>query len=390
MPMLRFLTAGESHGPELVAVIEGAPAGFEIDVARINQDLARRQKGYGRGGRMAIERDEVRVVSGIRFGRTIGSPVTFIIENRDYKNWEKRMSVDPSDRGEAKVVTRPRPGHADLAGVLKYNLEDIRDVLERASARETTARVAIGSFAKQFLTPFGVTVLGYVTSIGATEAKTPSDISIDQLASVTEESQVRVADANAERAIIAEIDACKKAGDTLGGVVEVVAAGLPVGLGSHVQWDRKLDGRIGHTLMSLQAVKGVEFGMGFGAARVRGSQLHDEIGYDPASRRFTRHSNNSGGTEGGMSTGEPMRVRVAFKPLSTLMRPLRSADVKTKAEAVGTIERSDVCAIPAAAVIAEAVVAFEIANAFLEKFGGDSLAEVTRNYNGYLEQVRNY
>jgi chorismate synthase len=390
MPMLRFLTAGESHGPELVAVIEGAPAGFEIDVARINQDLARRQKGYGRGGRMAIERDEVRVVSGIRFGRTIGSPVTFIIENRDYKNWEKRMSVDPRDCGEAKVVTRPRPGHADLAGVLKYNLEDIRDVLERASARETTARVAIGSFAKQFLTPFGVTVLGYVTSIGATEAKTPSDISIDQLASVTEESQVRVADANAERAIIAEIDACKKAGDTLGGVVEVVAAGLPVGLGSHVQWDRKLDGRIGHTLMSLQAVKGVEFGMGFGAARVRGSQLHDEIGYDPASRRFTRHSNNSGGTEGGMSTGEPMRVRVAFKPLSTLMRPLRSADVKTKAEAVGTIERSDVCAIPAAAVIAEAVVAFEIANAFLEKFGGDSLAEVTRNYNGYLEQVRNY
>ncbi|HXD90115.1 MAG TPA: chorismate synthase, partial [Candidatus Binataceae bacterium] len=310
--------------------------------------------------------------------------------NQDFKNWAKRMSVDPADRGEAKVVTRPRPGHADLAGVLKYNLEDIRDILERASARETTARVAVGSFAKQFLTPFGVTVLGYVASIGVTEAQTRSDLLIAELARLTEESPVRVADPVAERAIIAEIDECKKAGDTLGGVVEVVTAGLPVGLGSHVQWDRKLDGRIAHALMSLQAVKGVEFGMGFGAARVRGSALHDELGYDTAERRFTRHSNNSGGTEGGMSTGEPLRVRVAFKPLSTLMRPLRSADIRTKAEAVGTIERSDVCAIPAAAVIAEAVVAFEVAAAFLDKFGGDSLAEVTRNYHGYLDQVRNY
>jgi chorismate synthase len=388
--MLRFLTAGESHGPELVAVVEGAPAGFDIDVAAINHDLARRQKGYGRGGRMLIERDEVRVVSGIRFGRTMGSPVTLIVENRDYKNWEKRMSADPHDRSEAKIVTRPRPGHADLAGVLKYNLEDIRDVLERASARETTARVAIGSFAKQLLAPFGVTVLGYVASIGATEARIPEAIDVAELARITEESPVRVGDPSAERGIIDEIDACKQTGDTLGGVVEVIAAGLPVGLGSYVQWDRKLDGRIGHALMSLQAVKGVEFGMGFGAARVRGSALHDEIGYDAEARRFTRHSNNSGGTEGGMSTGEPMRVRVAFKPLSTLMRPLRSADIRSKQEAPGTIERSDVCAIPAAAVIAEAVVAFELAAAFLGKFGGDSLAEVTRNYRGYLEQVRNY
>jgi chorismate synthase len=388
--MLRFLTAGESHGPELVAVIEGAPAGFNIDVAAINHDLARRQKGYGRGGRMLIEKDEVRVVSGIRFGRTMGSPVTLIVENRDFKNWEKRMSADPHDRGEAKIVTRPRPGHADLAGVLKYNLEDIRDVLERASARETTARVAIGSFGKQLLAPFGVTVLGYVASIGATEARIPEAVDVAELARITEESPVRVGDPSAERAIIDEIDACKQTGDTLGGVVEVIAAGLPVGLGSYVQWDRKLDGRIGHALMSLQAVKGVEFGMGFGAARVRGSALHDEIGYDAEARRFTRHSNNSGGTEGGMSTGEPMRVRVAFKPLSTLMRPLRSADIRSKQEAPGTIERSDVCAIPAAAVIAEAVVAFELAAAFLDKFGGDSLAEVTHNYRGYLEQVRNY
>jgi len=390
MAMLRFLTAGESHGPELIAVIEGAPAGFAIDLALLNQDLARRQKGYGRGGRMAIERDEVRVVSGIRFGRTLGSPVTLIVENRDFKNWEKRMSVDPRDRGEAKVVTRPRPGHADLAGVLKYNLEDIRDVLERASARETTARVAIGAFAKQLLAPFGVGVLGYVVAIGSTVAQAASKIDLLELARVTEESPVRVADRAAERAIIAEIDECKQTGDTLGGIVEVIASGLPTGLGSHVQWDRKLDGRIGHALMSLQAVKGVEFGMGFGAARIRGSQLHDEIGYDAAARRFTRHSNNSGGTEGGMSTGEPLRVRVAFKPLSTLMRPLRSADIKTKAEAAGTIERSDVCAVPAAAVIAEAVVAYEVASAFLDKFGGDSLAEITRNYTGYLEQVRDY
>ena len=388
--MLRFLTAGESHGPELVAVIEGAPAGFEIDIARINHDLARRQKGYGRGGRMLIEKDEARIVSGIRFGRTMGSPVTFIVENRDYKNWEKRMSADPRDRGEAKVVTRPRPGHADLAGGLKYNLEDIRDVLERASARETTARVAIGGFARQILTPFGVQVLGYVVSIGSVQAAVPPTMTIEDLTRVTEESQVRVADADAERAIIAEIDECKKEGDTLGGVVEVIAVGLPVGLGSHVQWDRKLDGRLAHALLSLQAVKGVEVGIGFEAARVRGSQLHDEIGYDRELRHFTRHSNNSGGTEGGMSTGEPLRVRVAFKPLSTLMRPLKSADIKTKAEAVGAIERSDVCAIPAAAVIAETVVAFELANSFLEKFGGDSLAEITNNYRSYLEQVRNF
>jgi chorismate synthase len=388
--MLRFLTAGESHGPELIAIVEGVPAGFEVDLARINHHLARRQKGYGRGGRMLIEKDEVRPVSGIRFGRTMGSPVTFIIVNRDFKNWEKRMSADPADAGEAKVITRPRPGHADLAGVLKYNLGDIRDVLERASARETTARVAVGALAMELLRPFGIDVLGYVVRIGSTEAKLRTGLEIDELRRVTEKSQVRVADPAAERAIIAEIDECKKSGDTLGGIVEVVATGLPVGLGSHVQWDRKLDGRLAHALLSLQAAKGVEFGAGFKVGQIRGSALHDEIGYDAAARRFTRESNNSGGTEGGMSTGEPLTVRVAFKPLSTLMQPLKSVDTRTKAEAVGTIERSDVCAIPAAAVIAEAVVAFELAGAFLEKFGGDSLVEITRNWQGYLEQVRNY
>jgi len=388
--MLRFLTAGESHGPELVAVVEGYPAGFDIDLAKVNHDLARRQKGYGRGGRMAIERDEVRVVSGVRFGRSMGSPITLIVENHDFKNWVKRMSVDPADRGAAEPVTRPRPGHADLAGVLKYNLDDVRDVLERASARETTMRVAVGALAKLLLEPFGITTLGYVASIGSTEARTPIDMSIEDLARVTEASQVRVADPDAERAIIAEIDECKKTGDTLGGVVEVVATGLPVGLGSHVQWDRKLDGRLAHVLLSLQAVKGVELGLGFRAAAMRGSALHDEIAYDAGARRFIRNSNNSGGTEGGMTTGEPLRVRVAFKPLSTLMRPLRSADIRTKAESVGNTERSDVCAIPAAAVIAEAVVAFELANAFVEKVGGDSRTEIARNYQGYLEQVRNF
>ncbi|HVN64775.1 MAG TPA: chorismate synthase [Candidatus Binataceae bacterium] len=388
--MLRFITAGESHGPELAAVVEGVPAGFEVDLAKINADLARRQKGYGRGGRMLIEKDEARPVSGIRFGKTIGSPITFIIENRDFKNWVKKMSADPADSGAAELVTRARPGHADLAGVLKYNLPDIRDILERASARETTARVAIGSLAKQILAPFGIDILGYVASIGATEAITPANLSVAELRRITEESQVRVADPEAERKIIAEIDECKKVGDTLGGITEVIATGLPVGLGSHVQWDRKLDGRLAGALLSLQAVKGVEMGLGFEAARIRGSALHDEIGYDAAARRFTRHSNNSGGTEGGMSTGEPLRVRVAFKPLSTLMRPLRSVDIHTKADATGAIERSDVCAIPAAAVIAETVVAFVLADAFLEKFGGDSLAEITRNWQGYLEQVRNY
>ena len=386
--MMRFLTAGESHGPQLVAVVEGMPAGFDIDPAKINHELARRQKGYGRGGRMAIERDVVRIVSGVRFGHSLGSPITMMVENLDYKNWVKRMSIDPNDRDEGRPVTRPRPGHADLAGVLKYNLDDVRDVLERASARETTARVAVGALARQILEPFGVDVLGYVVSIGAIKAKTPNQMLLAELRAITEQSQVRVADPEAERAIIAEIDACKKTGDTLGGVVEVTATGLPVGLGSHVQWDRKLDGRLAFALLSLQAVKGVEFGMGFEAAAVRGSLLHDEIGYDTEARHFTRLSNNSGGTEGGMSTGEPMRVRVAFKPLSTLMQPLHSVDIKTKAAAMGTIERSDVCAIPAAAVIAEAAVAFELANSFLEKFGGDSLTEIRRNYQGYLEQVR--
>jgi chorismate synthase len=309
-----------------------------------------------------------------------------VIENLDYKNWVKRMSIDPGDREEARIVTRPRPGHADLAGVLKYNLDDIRDVLERASARETTARVAVGGLARQILEPFGIDVLGYVVSIGSIKAATPA-MAPDELRRVTEQSQVRVADAAAERAIIEEIDACKKTGDTLGGVVEVTATGLPVGLGSYVQWDRKLDARLAHALLSLQAVKGVEFGMGFAAAAVRGSQLHDQIGYDAAGRHFTRMSNNSGGTEGGMSTGGVLRVRAAMKPISTVPRALDTVDVATGETAKAINQRSDVCAVPAAGVVAEAMVALVLADAALEKFGGDSVEETRRNLEGYLKAM---
>lgn len=384
--MLRFFTAGESHGPCLTAIVEGVPAGVPVDIATINHDLARRQQGYGRGGRMKIEKDEVQIHSGVRWGESLGSPITLVVENRDWRNWEKRMSSFSEDRDESIAVTRPRPGHADLTGVLKYNHKDVRNVLERASARETTARVAVGGLAKCVLRPFNIRVMGYVVEIGNVAAD-HSGLTAEKIFARAEASPVRMADAEAEKQTVTLIDQCKKQGDTLGGVVEVVATGLPPGLGSFVHWDRKLDGRLGHALLSLQAAKGVEIGLGFGTARLPGSQVHDEISFDQE-KRFVRRSNNSGGTEGGMSTSEPLRVRVAFKPLSTLMRPLHSVDLVTKEPVEATIERSDVCAIPAAAVIAESVVAYVVAQAFLEKFAGDSLVEIGRNYEGYLEQVR--
>jgi chorismate synthase len=386
--MLRFFTAGESHGPCLTAIVEGFPAGVTIDIEQINRDLARRQQGYGRGGRMKIEKDEVQIRSGVRWGESLGSPIALVIDNKDWRNWEKRMSPFAADRDDQMAVTRPRPGHADLTGILKYNHRDVRNVLERASARETTARVAIGGLAKCLLNPFGVQVMGYVAEIGGIVAD-HSGMLAEEIFARAEVSPVRMADAVAEEKIIALIDQCKQEGDTLGGVVEVVATGLPPGLGSFAQWDRKLDGRLGQALLSLQAAKGVEVGLGFATARLPGSQVHDEIHFD-RHRGFVRHSNNSGGTEGGMSTGEPLRVRVAFKPLSTLMRPLHSVDIRTKEPVEATIERSDVCAIPAAAVIAESVVTFVVAQAFLEKFAGDSLTELRRNYEGYLEQVRQF
>ncbi|MEE8310665.1 MAG: chorismate synthase [Candidatus Binatia bacterium] len=382
--MLRFLTAGESHGPSLTIIVEGMPARWPVDVEGINRHLARRQMGYGRGGRMKIEKDEVRITSGVRWGETLGSPVTMIVENRDWKNWSLKMSVDAADRDESIVVTRPRPGHADLVGVQKYDHDDIRNVLERASARETTSRVAAGSLARQLLEQFGIRVMGTVAEIGGIAAD-PKSMSPEQAFEAAETSEVRMADADAAARVIALIDECKKTGDTLGGITEVCVTGLPPGLGSYVHWDRKVDGRLAGALLSVQAVKGVELGAGFSTARVRGSEIHDEI--VRAGAGFGRASNNYGGTEGGMTTGEPLIVRTAFKPISTLMQPLRSVDIKTGEESKAAIERSDVVAIPAAAVICEAVVAFELARLFLEKFGGDSLAEVTRNYEGYLAQV---
>jgi chorismate synthase len=400
MRMLRYFTAGESHGPCLTVIIDGVPAGFPLDVEKINHDLWRRQQGYGRGGRMLIEKDEVQVRSGLRWGETLGSPVALGIENRDWKNWTKKMSPWPADRDESIAVTKPRPGHADLTGVLKYHQSDIRNIRERASARDTVSRTAVGSFCKQLLEPFGVKVLGYLRSLGGIEAQLDG-LTYEEIHAMAEESPVRVADKKAEEKIIAYIEQCKKQGDTLGGVFEVVALGLPPGLGSHAQWDRKLDGRLAQALMSIQAMKGVEIGLGFEMARRRGSEVHDEIFFDPQKMvsqgtprivptGFYRGSNNSGGTEGGMSNGAPLIVRVAMKPISTLMSPLHSVDLRSKEAADASVERSDVCAAPAAAVVGEAVVAFELAAAFLEKFGGDSLHEIRRNYEGYLDQIRNF
>jgi chorismate synthase len=398
--MLRYFTAGESHGPCLTMIIDGVPAGFSIDVAAINHDLWRRQQGYGRGGRMLIEKDEVQLRSGIRWGETLGSPVALGIENRDWKNWTKKMSAAPEDRDEKIAVTKPRPGHADLTGVLKYDRADIRDILERASARDTVSRTAVGSFTKQLLSPFGIRIMGYIRSIGNVASATDG-LTFEEIYARAEESPVRTADKVAEEKMIALIEECKKEGNTLGGIFEVVTLGLPPGLGTHTQWDRKLDGRLAQALMSIQAIKGVEIGLGFEMARRRGSQVHDEIFFDPAKMvtegtprivptGFYRGSNNSGGTEGGMTNGAPLVIRVAMKPISTLMSPLQSVDLRSKQAADASVERSDVCAAPAAAVVGESVVAFELANAFLEKFGGDSLREIQRNYERYLEQIKSY
>jgi chorismate synthase len=349
---------------------------------------------------MLIEKDEAQIRSGIRWGETLGSPVALGIENRDWKNWTKKMSPSPEDRDERIAVTKPRPGHADLNGVFKYDRSDIRDILERASARDTVSRTAAGSFAKQLLAPFGIRVMGYIRSIGNVVAQFDG-LSYEETFARAEESPVRTADSAAEEQMIALIEECKKEGNTLGGIFEVVALGLPPGLGSHTQWDRKLDGRLAQALMSIQAIKGVEIGLGFEMARRRGSQVHDEIFFDPdkmvsqgtpriVPTGFYRGSNNSGGTEGGMTNGSPLVVRVAMKPISTLMSPLQSVDLRSKESADASVERSDVCAAPAAAVVGENVVAFELANAFLEKFGGDSLREIKRNYESYLEQIKGY
>lgn len=414
MSNLRYLTAGESHGKGLTALIEGLPSNLEVTVEYINKELARRQLGYGRGGRMKIETDSAEIMSGIRFGRTLGSPVALFIENRDWENWQEIMSSEglelKTQNSKLLPVTRPRPGHADLTGVIKYNQRDIRNILERSSARETAARVAVGAVAKKMLEEFGIRVFSWVTEIGGqqwSEVSGRSSVyysplvtslaSLSELHDKAEKSEVRCPDAAATEAIKSRIDEAKKGGDSLGGISEIVISGVPVGLGSHVQFDRKLNAKIAMSLMSIQAIKGVEFGLGFEAATRPGSEVHDEIAYGgpslaPQGERgvFYRKTNHAGGIEGGMSNGEDIVIRAAMKPIPTLYKPLRSVDIETKDVFEATVERSDICAVPAASVVGEAVVAFEIANALMEKFAGDSLEEIKRNYNSYMEYVKGF
>lgn len=389
---LRLTTAGETHGPAVVAVLEGIPAGLALEPDDVARELARRQGGHGRGGRMKIEKDEGEIFGGVRLGETLGSPVAVRIPNRDFRNWGVAMAVEAPEVDDDELLRRaylPRPGHADLAGMLKYGRKDARDILERASARETAARVAAGAVAKRLLGEFGVRVASHVVSIGPVEAPPALPLPHDLL-SVADASPVRCIDPDATAAMIDAIDAARRAGDSLGGVFEVVARGVPVGLGSHVTWETRLGGRIGGAMMSIHAMKGVEIGMGFEAARLRGSDVHDEIERDPARREsggYARHRNNAGGLEGGMSTGGDIVARVAMKPLSSLRRPLDSVDIRTGEPAKAFLERSDVCSVPAAGVVGEAMMALVLADAWIEKFGGDSVAEMRSNVESYLARL---
>jgi len=380
---LRFTTAGESHGRGLVAVLEGMPAGLRIAAADVDGELKRRMGGYGRGARMKIESDHIEWLAGVRAGETLGSPIAMLVWNRDWEHWQDVMAPEADAPGaeRRRQVTRPRPGHADLVGVMKFDRTDARDILERASARETVARVACGAVCKTLLAQFGVEIGSHVAELGGVVAKLPGALPTP-LNPAADGSPVRCLDPEAEREMVARIDAAKAAGDTLGGIVEVVARGVPVGLGSHVSWDTKLDGRLAQALMSIPAVKGVELGLGFEAARRKGSEVHDEI-----LPGLARGTNRAGGTEGGMTTGEPVTVRVAMKPISTLMQPLKTVDLKTGTAAQAQSERSDVTAVPALGVIAEAMVALVLAHAMREKFGGDALSEMRRNWEGYVAQL---
>jgi chorismate synthase len=389
--MLRFTTAGESHGQALVSILEGMVAGLPLLVADIDSELARRQQGYGRGRRMKIESDHAELLSGARGGLTLGSPIAMVIQNRDWKNWQEIMDTAPrqGDPDRKRQVTRPRPGHADLSGMLKYDRDDARDILERASARETTARVAAGAVCKRFLREFGITVGSHVVHLGGVDARRPQTMPRD-LNAAADLSDVRTLDRDAEREIIARIDAAKAEGNTLGGIAEIICDGVPVGLGSHVSWDRKLDGRVAAALMSIPAVKAVEIGLGVESARRKGSDVHDEIEADDTNARagrVRRRTNRAGGMEGGITTGEQLVLRASMKPISTLMRPLGTVEMKTREPAQAVAERSDVTAVPAMGVIAEAMTAFVVAQAFLEKFGGDSLGETRRNYDGYIASL---
>ena len=390
--MLRFETAGESHGECLVATLTGLPAGIPISLDAIDRELWRRQQGFGRGGRMKIETDRAEIVAGVRHSQTIGSPVAIIVQNKDWKNWTEALPVESVEGGDdkRKPVTRPRPGHADLAGAIKYNFQDARYILERASARETTARVAVGAIAKAFLREFGIEVLSHVIAVGS--AKLERAACWDELVALSRKDEVLLncVDAEAEQRMKEVVDHAYRTGDTVGGVFEVVAHNLPPGLGSHITWDTRLDGRLAQAIVSMQAVKGVEIGFAAEGAENFGSKVQDTIHYSREERQFTRGANRAGGLEGGITNGQDILVRGLLKPISTLRRPLESVELTTREPALAAYERSDVAVVPAAGVIGEAMVALVLAQACLEKFGGDSMVETRRNFQGYLEQVRNF
>lgn len=390
--MLRFETAGESHGECLVATLTGLPAGVPIRVAGVNRELWRRQQGFGRGGRMKIETDTAEIVTGVRHSATTGAPIAIIIRNADWKNWTEVLPVEAVEDSDSKkkTLTRPRPGHADLAGALKYNLPEARYILERASARETTSRVAIGAIAKQFLAEFDIQILSHVVQVGTARLERPA--AWEELVTLSQKEEVLLGcvDPEAEARMKAVVDETYRTGDTVGGIFEVRAHNVPVGLGSHITWDTRLDGRLAQAILSMQAVKGVEIGEATEAAYEFGSKVQDTIHYDNGEHRFTRGANKAGGLEGGITNGEDLIVRGLLKPISTLRRPLASVDLKTKEPSAAAYERSDVCVVPAAGVIGEAMVALVLAQAFLEKFGGDSLTETRRNFEGYIQQVRAY
>ena len=389
--MFRFTTAGESHGRALVAILEGLPAGLPIDVDAINRELTRRQWGHGRGGRMKIEHDEVQLLSGVRHGLSLGSPIGLLIQNKDWENWTAVMDAAPAEipAEKSRRVSRPRPGHADLAGGLKFGARDLRNILERASARETAARVACGAFAKQLLAVFSVEIRSHVIQLGGVPDK-PLELSWTEISTIPDDAPVRCADKTVQQQMVQLIDNKREAGDTLGGIFEVVARGVLPGLGSHTAWDLKLDGRLAQAIMSIPAVKAVSIGAGTEASSLPGSEVHDEIGYNEETREFIRDTNRAGGLEGGITNGEEIRIRGHLKPLSTLRRPLRSVDIDTKKEETAAFERSDITAVPAAGVIGEAMVALALAAAMREKFGGDSIGEMKHNFEGYREQLRGY
>jgi len=396
--MLRFLTAGESHGKALATIIEGVPAGLAIDFDALTADLRRRQTGYGRGRRMAIESDRAEPLSGLRHGMTTGGPIAMLIPNKDWENWQRTMYVESSMPAEATgadrpPVTRPRPGHADLAGFVKYGHDDMRNVLERASARETAARVAVGAIARQLLRTVGVDIVSHVTRIGSAAVASPQAIPYERVRAIGADTPLHCADSAVEQQMIEEIDRAREAGDTMGGAFEVIAHGVPPGLGSHVHWDRKLDGRLAQALMSIPAIKAVGIGLGPGVADVPGSRVHDEIVPNVEGKApgpfpgVNRPTNNAGGLEGGVTNGEDLRITGFMKPISTLMKPLRSVDLATMTESPAAIERSDVCAVPAAAVVGEAMVAIVLADALIEKFGGDSVEELVANWRSFSERT---